>query len=376
MKRIAWVILGWSALLATTQAASFDCAKASSNIEKLICSNPKLSTLDEELDKSYKGALSNSRLGKTDQIVSAQKQWLKQTRNKCTDELCLNTSYSSRIKELKEVYQFFGVYQGLSRACENSILKFSPMTITLDDCRDVPYDVIESDINHVRIKSRDSTACTIAEFNLARQFALGTTKKQPKGFGNVDVGGCIFAPRDPAFAEDQSTNFLNGKTGKDRKDALNTINAQDKPDRQKYNKLGLKDSSPEVRATAAYSLNLKLAELTPILLTVITGDTDPEVRLHAALNLHRQFCYGGDYEPKDAEVLVSDLPMLEKAIRNEDAGRYVVEILDQIWCDIPENSRKPITSVLASKLPYGHDTVGIDDLAKQLLITHTNDKCP
>jgi uncharacterized protein len=36
MKRIAWIVLGWSVLLTTTQAASFDCEKASNHVEALI----------------------------------------------------------------------------------------------------------------------------------------------------------------------------------------------------------------------------------------------------------------------------------------------------------------------------------------------------
>ena len=35
-------------------SASFDCAKASSPFEKTICSNPNLSSLDEQLANVYK----------------------------------------------------------------------------------------------------------------------------------------------------------------------------------------------------------------------------------------------------------------------------------------------------------------------------------
>lgn len=41
-------------------AASFDCAKAASTTEKLICGNPAVSLLDEQLGQAYKQALTNA----------------------------------------------------------------------------------------------------------------------------------------------------------------------------------------------------------------------------------------------------------------------------------------------------------------------------
>ena len=38
-------------------SASFDCAKATTKIEKVICANPKLSELDEKLSALYKKVL-------------------------------------------------------------------------------------------------------------------------------------------------------------------------------------------------------------------------------------------------------------------------------------------------------------------------------
>jgi Uncharacterized protein conserved in bacteria, putative lipoprotein len=38
-------------------AASFDCAKANTKTEHLICDNPDISKLDEDLESAYKNAL-------------------------------------------------------------------------------------------------------------------------------------------------------------------------------------------------------------------------------------------------------------------------------------------------------------------------------
>ncbi len=43
------------------QAASFDCGKAKTRVEKLICANAELSKLDEQLSREYKAALERSK---------------------------------------------------------------------------------------------------------------------------------------------------------------------------------------------------------------------------------------------------------------------------------------------------------------------------
>jgi uncharacterized protein len=54
MKQYIWIALVWFALVETAQAASFDCSKAQSKIENLICDNPEISKLDNELNTLYK----------------------------------------------------------------------------------------------------------------------------------------------------------------------------------------------------------------------------------------------------------------------------------------------------------------------------------
>jgi len=177
---------------------------------------------------------------------------------------------------------------------------------------------------------------------------------------------------DVSMSEDQTVVFANGKTDKERKEALHKINLQGHSDRQKYNQIGLKDPSPEVRAIAAYFLHLDLVELTPILLKAMTSDPAREVRLNAALNLECQYnCNGVQVEPRDIQSLESDLRLLEQAIRNETSGRYVIDILINVWCKISEKSRKPLELILKSDLPYGDSTVGINEIAKFLLKHHS-----
>lgn len=376
MKRIIWIILGLLVLLTTAQAASFDCTKAGTKIEKLICSNPELSALDEELGDEYQSEVNSYDSDKASHIVNVQKRWLKTTRNKCSDKACLIEAYTSRIKEFKYLSPFFGVYKGYSQACLNSILVLTDETIGMNDCRELPYDVLESGSDHVLIKPRSSSKCDIPIMKLSHDKPSEVMPIFGRYLVEMSGGGCIYESVDASMAEDQTVIFMNSKTGKGREDALHKINLQGHPDRNKYNELGLKDSFPEVRKTAAYMLWMDLTKLTPILLKVMTSDPDQKVRLSAALNLHCQFtCNGTKYTTEDIEVLESDLPLLGKAVRDEVAGRYVVEMLDFVWCDMTEKARVSITAVLESGLPYGKSTVGIDESAKKLLRHHSSEQC-
>ncbi len=80
-----------------TFAASFDCSKASSSTEKLICSDANVSKLDEKLAISYKQALSVS--VDKDVIKKQQREWLKK-QHACKNTSCLSQSYRARIDDL------------------------------------------------------------------------------------------------------------------------------------------------------------------------------------------------------------------------------------------------------------------------------------
>ncbi len=78
-------------------AASFDCGKAVSEVEKIICGDDELSKLDESLNKAYLHALEWKDI--KNRIIKSQRQWLK-VRNACKNAECLKHAYETRIKEL------------------------------------------------------------------------------------------------------------------------------------------------------------------------------------------------------------------------------------------------------------------------------------
>ena len=100
MRGLVFFVLGWLALSA--QAASFDCGKAATKVEKLICSDPELSRLDDELGEQYSEAIEKRPIEKL--LPQNQRTWLKE-RNRCKDVQCLQDAYRHRIADLKDSYK-------------------------------------------------------------------------------------------------------------------------------------------------------------------------------------------------------------------------------------------------------------------------------
>lgn len=105
MRRNAHEILCFAFLVTSTaNAASFDCTKAATHVEKLICSNSEISELDSEVDADYRKALDKTSNELRTDLIKQQKHWLKFMRNRCSDELCLKHAYWSKLAELKTFF--------------------------------------------------------------------------------------------------------------------------------------------------------------------------------------------------------------------------------------------------------------------------------
>ncbi|MDH5216150.1 MAG: lysozyme inhibitor LprI family protein [Gammaproteobacteria bacterium] len=79
-------------------AASFDCTKASSEVEVIVCEDKEVSNLDERMAALYKLVIENSDDPK--QVRQSQRDWLKTIRNNCGNRRCLSSVYNQRINEL------------------------------------------------------------------------------------------------------------------------------------------------------------------------------------------------------------------------------------------------------------------------------------
>jgi len=90
---------------AATPNPSFDCAKASHEIEELICKDAELADLDRSLADLYAVVLKNTPTSEQKTLKAEQRGWVK-GRNDCwksSDERgCVKREYEARISELKD----------------------------------------------------------------------------------------------------------------------------------------------------------------------------------------------------------------------------------------------------------------------------------
>jgi uncharacterized protein len=92
-----------------TLAASFDCTKASTKVEKSICSNYDLGYLDFNIGSFYQKLIENPNLKfYVEELRKSQREWLVKRNSSCeasTDiQGCLNEIYFNRLISLTEKY--------------------------------------------------------------------------------------------------------------------------------------------------------------------------------------------------------------------------------------------------------------------------------
>ena len=106
-----------------THAASFDCKKAQSKMEKAICDNPKISKLDEELAENYQAAKGKLSAEAQKVFVNGQRSWVKFLSASCFTDFqakpaskedaakCLETEYKARVAGLKSTGSLVGGFK-------------------------------------------------------------------------------------------------------------------------------------------------------------------------------------------------------------------------------------------------------------------------
>ena len=106
MYKSSIILFGACALLSTPAFAakpSFNCSKATHEIEKLICKDNELVALDVRLNRLYKAVLKNTPTAEQKRLNSEQIGWSK-GRNDCwkakDERSCVIDDYVTRIHEL------------------------------------------------------------------------------------------------------------------------------------------------------------------------------------------------------------------------------------------------------------------------------------
>ena len=93
-------VMALGAFSVSSHAASFDCQKAASFVEKAVCQDALLSALDEKLSAAFDKAISQS--SNPNALKKQEMNWLKTKRGRCQDNACLEKVYSQRIVELSQ----------------------------------------------------------------------------------------------------------------------------------------------------------------------------------------------------------------------------------------------------------------------------------
>ncbi len=81
-----------------TAQPSFDCAKASGQADRLVCSDDELVKRDAELAALYSRAMGV--VADRSALAAEQRDWLALRRNTCSTKPCLFSAYTTRKKEL------------------------------------------------------------------------------------------------------------------------------------------------------------------------------------------------------------------------------------------------------------------------------------
>lgn len=158
MNKIIWTFT-CILIAVSAHAASFDCAKASTKVERMICKDKDLSHLDDTLSRAYTHALGQST--DTRNLRREQHHWLSKVRNSCKDATCIRDAYSKRIAELESHSSpsntadskfaqderrklVFGGWDAGSAAFYGYGFTITDKTISLEGCHGaIPYEIIK-----------------------------------------------------------------------------------------------------------------------------------------------------------------------------------------------------------------------------------------
>lgn len=97
------VVLSLFFVSSTVMATNFNCKKAHTSVEKIICANDFISRLDDKLASTYAEEMKQATKKEKAQLIKYQKHWLKFTRNRCEDAKCIRRAYWSRLSDVSAV---------------------------------------------------------------------------------------------------------------------------------------------------------------------------------------------------------------------------------------------------------------------------------
>lgn len=134
----AWLVSGAGSAGAQATGPAFDCAKATGAIEKLICGDEKLATLDRRLEGVYRAAMAKAKDGMGNTLRAEQRGWVK-GRDECwkatgpdnavflteswqatSEHECVEAQYRLRTSELQVRWQLVPAKKPVYFGCNNN----------------------------------------------------------------------------------------------------------------------------------------------------------------------------------------------------------------------------------------------------------------
>jgi len=88
--------------------AELNCSEGSSDVEKIICNNPDISRMNDEIEELYNNTQNIEDITRKQKIIESQKRW-ESVRNRCSDIKCVKRFYKKRIIELKNILSMLGM---------------------------------------------------------------------------------------------------------------------------------------------------------------------------------------------------------------------------------------------------------------------------
>jgi uncharacterized protein len=79
--------------------AALDCSRATSNAEKMVCSNGRLALAEERMAYAFREAI--RRGADPSELMQSQRRWITEIRDACNEVECMLKAYEDRTAELE-----------------------------------------------------------------------------------------------------------------------------------------------------------------------------------------------------------------------------------------------------------------------------------
>ncbi|HEV8645024.1 MAG TPA: lysozyme inhibitor LprI family protein [Burkholderiales bacterium] len=79
--------------------AALDCSRATSNAEKMVCSNGRLALAEERMAYAFREAI--RRGADPSMLMQSQRRWTTEIRDACNEVECMLRAYEDRTAELE-----------------------------------------------------------------------------------------------------------------------------------------------------------------------------------------------------------------------------------------------------------------------------------